>query len=176
MAVFQNGLLGPHVVHRVGLDFNYVIETAPIPLPLMEGKTARAEISMKGDHVIWKLANQVNQRALVFPLFLIREVCNTSYRGDRDTMLSDRGEVFVKSFEFKDWTFDEKSSYCQLTLRSSLEVREQMCSRNFPRNLRKRWGFSLIWTNNQSSFPIRLWVQKLEWVLATWDFFPGGPK
>lgn len=52
MAVFQNGLLGPHVVHRVGLDSNYVIETAPIPLLLMEGKTARAEISMKGDHVI----------------------------------------------------------------------------------------------------------------------------
>ena len=104
MAVFQNGLLGPHVVHRVGLDSNYVIETAPIPLPLMEGKTARAEISMKGDHVIWKLANQVNQRVLVFPLFLIQEVYNTPYRGHRDTMLSDRGEVFVKSFEFKDWT------------------------------------------------------------------------
>lgn len=92
MAVFQNGPLGPLVVCRVALDSNSVIETAPIPLPLMEGKSARVESSTKGELVRPKLANQVNQRALLFPLFLIREVFNTHHRrggGHRDVMVSE---------------------------------------------------------------------------------------
>lgn len=47
MAVFQNGPLGPLVVCRVALDSNSVIETAPIPLPLMEGKSATVESSTR---------------------------------------------------------------------------------------------------------------------------------
>ena len=57
MAVFLNGPIGPLVALCVELDSNYVIETAPVLLRLMEENVAKARISQKGEHARWDLVS-----------------------------------------------------------------------------------------------------------------------
>ena len=57
MAVFLNGPIGPLVALCVELDSNYVIETAPVLLRLMEENVAKARISQKGEHAQWDLVS-----------------------------------------------------------------------------------------------------------------------
>lgn len=57
MAVFLNGPIGPFVALCVELDSNYVIETAPVLLRLMEENVAKARISQKGEHAQWDLVS-----------------------------------------------------------------------------------------------------------------------
>ena len=67
MAVFLNGPIGPLVVLCVELDSNYVIETAPVLLRLMEEKVAKARISQKGEHARWDL---VSYRVIMLLFYL----------------------------------------------------------------------------------------------------------
>ena len=78
MAVFLNGPIGPLVVLCVELDSNYVIETAPVLLRLMEENVAKARISQKGEHARWDLVSyQVTMLLVVSYRYYCGNFCPT---------------------------------------------------------------------------------------------------